>query len=215
MGLLFTQSSRLILTLLCLSCVSSVTIGLLISVLAGDSQRGHLYLSFVVVFMVLFSGLIRNDKLQDLINSLSVFSTGRWAFEALVEDMTVGLTSQSAIFGLYCWTDDWHFEEFNSIGHVASVYLALRGFRLWQASRQSLYCGFRDPWSSFWSNFHHIFVNDWRPTVIYLSVIGVFVSFTMFFRQTSLNITDCIITVDRIMEGMARFTMPTSLQSTI
>ena len=106
-GLLGARSSWLILSVLVFACTTSVTLGLLISALAGDSDKGYLYLSFVVVFIVLFSGLIRNEKLQHLVDSLSFLSTGRWAFEGFASSIS-----------LYCWLDSWRFEEFNSTGHL-------------------------------------------------------------------------------------------------
>ena len=122
--------SWIILITLVLACITSVTLGLFISAVAGDSDKGYLYLSFVVVFIVLFSGLIRNEKLGQLVDSLSFLSTGKWAFEGFASSI-----------GIYCWLDSWRFEEFNSTGHMISIWLSLGAFSLIAVSWRCWHCG--------------------------------------------------------------------------
>jgi ABC-type multidrug transport system ATPase subunit len=101
-GLLTSQTALLILITLVLACITSITIGLLISILAGKSNRGYLYLSIMVVYLVLFSGLGGNPKLQDLIDFFSFASVGNWAYQGV-----------SSSIDIYCWTGSWDFKEFN------------------------------------------------------------------------------------------------------
>jgi ABC-type multidrug transport system ATPase subunit len=173
-GLFTARSSWLILSVLITACITSVTLGLFISALAGDSDKGYLYLSFVVVFIVLFSGLIRNEKLQQLVDSLSFLSTGRWAYEGFASSV-----------GLYCWLDSWRFEEFNSTGHLLSVYLSLGSLTLGAAFLAVVVLRLRDPWSRLEANLRQLLLKDWRPTILYLAVLAVLVSYTVFLRQQS------------------------------
>ena len=118
-GLVTSATIRLIIITLVLACITSVTLGLLISVLAGDGGKGYVYLSFTVVFIVLFSGLVRNERLEELIDTLSFASTGKWAYEGMASSLSI-----------YCWLDSWRFDEFNSAGHLLSVWLSLGVFML-------------------------------------------------------------------------------------
>jgi ABC transport system ATP-binding/permease protein len=173
-GLLMVNTSWLILVTLILACISSVTLGLFISALAGDSDKGYLYLSFVVVFIVLFSGLIRNDKLEDLIDTLSFASTGKWAYEGMASSLSV-----------YCWLDSWHFDEFNSTGHILSVWLALGLFTLTGVFLSILILRLRDPWYGRWTNLYLLAIQDRVKLTIFLSVVILLLSYTFFLRQTS------------------------------
>ncbi|MBX3001412.1 MAG: ATP-binding cassette domain-containing protein [Caldilineaceae bacterium] len=173
-GLVTTSASRLILVTLILACISSVTLGLLISTLAGDSDKGYLYLSFVVVFIVLFSGLIRNDKLEDLIETFSFASTGKWAYEGMASSLSI-----------YCWLDSWHFDEFNSTGHILSVWLALGIFILVAGFFAILVLRMRDPWYGRWSNLRLLAIRDRSKLAIYFSVLILLLSYTLFLRQVS------------------------------
>ena len=173
-GLVGARSSWLILSVLVFACTTSVTLGLFISALAGDSDKGYLYLSFVVVFIVLFSGLIRNEKLQHLVDSLSFLSTGRWAFEGFASSIS-----------LYCWLDSWRFEEFNSTGHLLSIYLALGALSLGSAFTAVIVLRLRDPWSDQWTNLRQLITCEWRPALVCLAALAVLVSYTVFLRQQS------------------------------
>ncbi|MBC8263030.1 MAG: ATP-binding cassette domain-containing protein [Anaerolineales bacterium] len=173
-GLLTRRTSWLILTTLVLACITSVTLGLLISVVAGGSGRGYLYLSFTVVFIVLFSGLIRNERLEQLVDYLSSFSTGKWAFEGFASSV-----------GLYCWLDSWRFDEFNSTGHIVSVWLSLGIFTLAAAFVAIVALRLRDPWYSHWTNLGRLFTQERTRIMMSLAVLAVLLSHTLFLRQRS------------------------------
>jgi hypothetical protein len=173
-GLLAAQSTRQILTMLIFACITSVTLGLFISALAGDSDKGYLYLSFIAVFVVLFSGLLQNKGFQNLVDSLSFLSPARWAYEGF-----------GSSIGLYCWSGLWQFKEYNSTGHMASIYLALPGLAIAAVFMAVLVLRLRDPWSSPWQNLRHLFVRDWRPMLICIALLGLLLSYTLFLRDRS------------------------------
>lgn len=173
-GLFTRQASWLILITLVLACITSVTLGLLISAVTGDSDKGYLYLSFVVVFIVLFSGLIRNEKLGQLVDSLSFLSTGRWAFEGFASSIS-----------LYCWLDSWRFEEFNSAGHIASIWLALILFTLASAFLAVIVLRLRDPWYTRGTNIYHLVGQQWKTILVYSAVLVLLFSYTRFLRLRS------------------------------
>lgn len=173
-GLLTRQSSWLIVITLVLACITSVTLGLFISAATGDSDKGYLYLSFVVVFIVLFSGLIRNEKLEQLIDTLAFLSTGKWAFSGF-----------AASISLYCWQDSWHFDEFNSAGHLASIWIALGAYSLGAAFLAVVILRMGDPWYSRAKNLGRLFVQMWMPVMVCLALFAVLFSYTLFLRQQS------------------------------
>lgn len=174
-GLLTTRSSWLILVTLILANISSVTLGLFISALAGDSEKGYLYLSFVVVFIVLFSGLIQNQKLEKLVDTLSFASTGKWAYEGVAASLSI-----------YCWLDSWRLDEFNSTGHLLSIWFALSGFTLVAAFLSVSVLRLRDPWYDRRKNLIRFIVQEHRGVAIVLSLVFLCLSYTIFLRQGSL-----------------------------
>ncbi len=173
-GLLTRPASWVILITLVVSCITSVTIGLLISCAAGNSGKGYLYLSFAVVFVVLFSGLIRNAKLEDLIDTLSFLSTGKWAYEGI-----------AASLGLYCWTGSWRFDEFNSTGHLLSIGLSLASLTLAAMAVAIALLHVRDPWHRAWANIRLLITRNRALAVGLLSVFVVLLSYAVFLRSLS------------------------------
>jgi len=173
-GLLTAKASWLILTTLVLACITSVTLGLCISALAGDSDRGYLYLSFVVVFIVLFSGLIQNQKLEQLVDTLSFASTGKWAYEGV-----------AASIGIYCWQDSWRFDEYNSTGHLLSIWFALGAFTLTAASLAVIVLRLRDPWYGRAKNMLRLLSQEKKWVSLGLSLLLVCLSYAFFLRQGS------------------------------
>jgi hypothetical protein len=173
-GLLTIRSSWLVLTTLVLSCIASVTVGLVISALAGDNDKGYLYLSFIAVFVVLFSGLLKNERLKDLIDSLSIFSTGRWTYEGF-----------SSTLGIYCWSDSWHFDEFNSSGHLVSTWLALLGYTICSVLIAIVILRLRDPWYDTRWNLIALFQQEKAKLMLAISLLVLLMSFTVFLRQQS------------------------------
>jgi len=173
-GLLTRKASWLILATLILACITSVTLGLCISALAGDSDRGYLYLSFVVVFVVLFSGLIQNQKLEQLIDRLSFASTGKWAYEGVASSISV-----------YCWLDSWRFDEYNSTGHLLSIWFALSAFMLVAGFIAVGVLRLRDPWYGRRKNLAYLIGQERRWVAISLSLLILCLSYTLFLRQGS------------------------------
>jgi hypothetical protein len=173
-GMLTTKVSWLILITLILCCITSVTIGLLISCAAGDGGKGYLYLSFTVVFIVLFSGLIRNLKMENLINNMSIFSTGKWAYEGIASSV-----------GLYCWIDSWRFDEFNSTGHIVSIWISLGVFILSAIFLSILLLHLRDPWFGGWKNFKLLIIRNKAGFFVFISILILLLSYAIFFRSLS------------------------------
>lgn len=173
-GLLTVRVSWFVLATLVLACIASVTLGLLISALAADSDKGYLYLSFTVVFIVLFSGLIRNEKLEELVNNLSFLSTGKWAFEGF-----------SSSLSIYCWLDSWRFEEFNSTGHIISVWLALMTFIVVAAIATIVALRLRDPWYGRGRNLQELLARNAKPLVLGAAAVILLLSYVVFLRQQS------------------------------
>jgi hypothetical protein len=157
-----------------LSCITSVTVGLLISSAACNSGRGYLYLSFIVVFIVLFSGLIRNGKVQGLIDFLSHFSTGKWAYEGVASSISI-----------YCWIDSWRFDEFNSTGHIISIWLSLVVFIIAAGFLAINLLHLRDPWYRPLTNLRLLFSRNPTKLMLAASVFILVFSYALFFRNLS------------------------------
>jgi len=173
-GLFFSQASWLVLFTLVLCCITSISLGLLISCAAGGSGRGYLYLSFAVVFIVLFSGLLRNPRLEQLIEGFSYFSTGKWAYEGL-----------SSSLDLYCWMDSWRFDEFNSPGHLFSVWLALGAFSLAAGMISIALLRLRDPWRSAWASLGVLFTRRLPAVAVCAALLALLLSYSIFLRDLS------------------------------
>ena len=173
-GLFTAKASWLIVITLILACIASVTLGLLISAMAGDSGKGYLYLSFVVVFIVLFSGLIQNEALERLVDLLAFASTGKWGYEGVASSLSI-----------YCWLDGWRFDEFNSTGRIVSIWLSLIIYALVAAFLTNVALRMRDPWYRFWRNLKRILAQDWARIAVYVAILIVLLSFTRFLRHSS------------------------------
>lgn len=173
-GFFTSNVTWLVMNTLILSCITSVTLGLLISCLAADGGKGYLYLSFTVVFIILFSGLIRNPKLEVLIDTLSFISVGKWSYEGT-----------AASLGLYCWLDDWRFDEFNSTGHILSVWMALGLLTIISILLSIVLLRLRDPWYGHWKNLRVLVSRNLTGITLLLSVLVLIISYTTFLRTIS------------------------------
>ncbi|MCL6429312.1 MAG: ATP-binding cassette domain-containing protein [Anaerolineae bacterium] len=173
-GLLTTQVSWMVLTTLILTCTASITLGLLISAVVGESDRGYIYLIFVATVLVLFSGLVRNEQLDRLVDALSFLSTSRWSFEGFASSI-----------GMYCWGNAWRFEEYCSTGHIASIWLALTAYTLAAACFTVLVLRLRDPWYSRRANLRWLFASERRQIALLSAMLALLLSYTLFLRQRS------------------------------
>lgn len=173
-GFITSNVSWLIWFTMILSCITSVTLGLLISCAAADGAKGYLYLSFTVVFIVLFSGLIRNPKLEELIDTLSFLSVGKWSYEGIASSI-----------GVYCWLDSWRFDEFNSTGHILSTWLSLAVFILFAIFLAIVLLHLRDPWYGRWNNLKMLFARNFLGVTFFLSVLVLLFSYASFLRSLS------------------------------
>jgi hypothetical protein len=108
------------------------------------------------------------------VDSLSFLSTGRWAFEGFASSVD-----------LYCWLDSWRFEEFNSTGHLLSVYLSLGALTLGAILLAVMVLRLRDPWSRLEANLRRLLAQDWRPAILGVALLALLVSYTVFLRQQS------------------------------
>ena len=173
-GFFTSNVSWLIFFTMILSCVTSITLGLLISCAAADGGKGYLYLSFTVVFVVLFSGLIRNPKLEKLIDALSFFSVGKWSYEGVASSI-----------GVYCWLDSWRFDEFNSSGHIFSVWVSLGVFMIVAMLLAVTLLHLHDPWYGRWNNLISLFSRNVATVTVILSVLVLLFSYASFLRGLS------------------------------
>ena len=174
-GILSSTTVPLVLFTLIMACIASISVGLLISVLAGEkSNWGIFYLSAFVVFLVLFSGLGSNPRLRDLIDFFSFASTGNWAYQGL-----------SSTIGVYCWTGSWRFDEFNSSGHILSVWFALLLFVFVAGLIAVFVLRARDPWYRVAINVRAFVAQNRWALLLTLSMIVLLFSYTVFLRDLS------------------------------
>lgn len=174
-GILTSSTIPFVLATLIMACVASISVGLLISVLAGErSNWGIYYLSAFVVFLVLFSGLGSNPRLRTLIDFFSFVSTGNWAYQGL-----------SSSVGMYCWTGSWRFDEFNSLGHIFSVWFALLLFVLVAGLAAIFILRARDPWYQVTINVKAFILQNSWTLLLTTSMIVMLFSYTVFLRDTS------------------------------
>lgn len=132
---------------LILACIAALTLGLSLSALANlgalsptvtnNDNRATIYLALAVVFHVLLSGLVKNPAFEEAINFLSTFATSHWAVEGF-----------SSSLSFYCWASIKRLDEFNSIGHIASVWLSLAVYILGAIILAVVALRLKDPWAT-------------------------------------------------------------------
>jgi len=103
---------------LVLTCVATLTLGLVISALSNNQNTVTGLSLLVVIVQLVMSGLIQNVNLKDLVDKFSVFVTSRWAIEGF-----------STNLGLYCWANP-QFKDFFGLGHLFAVWLFLSVYTL-------------------------------------------------------------------------------------
>lgn len=162
---------------LILACIAAITLALAVSAMSDNDNTATNYVAIVVVIQALFSGLLTNQKLDDLINMLSVTTVSRWAFEGL-----------SSSWGFYCWSTIKEFKEFDSIGHIASVWAVLTLYILGALGVSVLVLRNRDPWKLPGKlRFGRV---GTRPVILFIGVLVVLLSWTMFLRESSYDYYD-------------------------
>lgn len=110
----------LVMVTLFLACIASVTLGLAISAASNSERTATGLLGIVVVFNLFFSGGVDfNERFQPFLERISVFAPSHWAAEGI----SVGIQ-------IYCWASNPRFQDFFSLGHLASVWLYLVVFIL-------------------------------------------------------------------------------------
>lgn len=168
------QVSVLVLLTLIFTCIAAVSLGLAISAVAGGRESlATALLAIIVIFHVLFSGLIKNKQIEDLINTVSVLATSRWAFEGF-----------SSGLGLYCWASIKQFDEFNSFGHLASVWLASTIYSLVAIGIAVFALRARDSWLTL-SGLGDALKRSFEPIVVFVCVVGLLTSWALFIRTQS------------------------------
>ncbi|MBN2550187.1 MAG: ATP-binding cassette domain-containing protein [Anaerolineales bacterium] len=111
----FIPSANQVLTTLYLACIAAVTLGLAVSAAASSERTATGLLGIVVVFHLFFSGGVDfNERFRALLDRISVLATSHWAAEGI-----------SSSIQLYCWASNPRFQDFNSLGHLISVWLNL------------------------------------------------------------------------------------------
>lgn len=107
--------ANLVLVTLILACIASVTLGLAISAASSSERTATGLLGIAVVFHLFFSGGVDfNERFRWFLERISVFAASHWAAE--------GIASSSQ---LYCWAANPRFQDFYSLGHLASVWFNL------------------------------------------------------------------------------------------
>ena len=168
------QVSGLVLFTLVCTCIAAVSLGLAISAIAGGRESlATALLAIIVIFHVLFSGLIKNKQIEEFINTVSVLATSRWGFEGF----TSGL-------GLYCWSSIKQFDEFNSFGHLGSVWLACVIYTLVSVGIAVFALRARDSWLTL-SGFGDVLKRSVAPILIFVCGVGLLTSWTLFIRAQS------------------------------
>lgn len=98
-----------------LACIAAVTLGLAISAASSAERVATGLLGIVVVFHVFFSGGVEfNERMRAFLERISIFAASHWAAEGI-----------SSSIQLYCWASNPRFQDFYSLGHLASVWLNL------------------------------------------------------------------------------------------
>ncbi len=168
---------------LVLTCIAAITLGLALSAIAnlgtsglmtaGGDNRATLYLALAVVFHVLLSGLVRNPAFERITNFFSVFVTSKWAIE--------GFTSS---LGFYCWASVKRFDEFNSFGHIFSVWLSLLIYIVIGIVLAVTALRLKDPWATA-RDLLNSAKKSWATIFVLVCIIALLVSWTNFLLQPS------------------------------
>jgi ABC-type multidrug transport system ATPase subunit len=107
-----------ILLTLILACVGSLVLGLSISALVGSNNDratqlviGAIILNVVLAFSAL---LLATPAFQQLFDILEPLTVSHWGYRGF-----------SSALGIYCWSGQYRFENFNSYGHILATWLYL------------------------------------------------------------------------------------------
>lgn len=113
-ALIYQNSGYDILTVLILSSVAGVSLGLLISSMDTGSNLDTYWLGAVVIANALLSGLVKNKSLEEIIDGISVLMPSRWAMEGLYTSTQI-----------YCWGANQDVQDHFSSAHLSAVWGAL------------------------------------------------------------------------------------------
>lgn len=165
---------------LILVCVAAITLGLAVSSIAGSDNAAAGLLALTVIFHVLLSGLVGNANLKEIIDQLSVFATSHWAVEGF-----------SSSLNIFCWSPTPRFEEYNSWGHIISIYFSLILYILFAFAFALVGLISRDTWGSI-SRFKKIILSNSVQIAIITGIIFCLVSWSSFLNQNSLAFYDLV-----------------------
>jgi len=173
--IIFFGSSTLILV-----CIAAITLGIAISSIAGSDNAAAGLLALTVIFHVLLSGLVGNANLKAVIDQLSVFATSHWAVEGF-----------SSSLNIFCWSPTPRFEEYNSWGHLISIYFSLFLYILFAFAIALIGLISRDSWGSI-SRYKNLALANSKPIVIIIGAIFCLASWSSFLKQNSLAFYDLV-----------------------
>lgn len=158
---------------LILTCIAALTLGLAISAIAGNENVATVLLALAVIFHVLLSGLVRNRALENVINTLSALATSRWGVEGFASSLS-----------FYCWATVKRFDEFNSYGHLVSVWLSLMAYVLVGIGVSVIALYLRDPWINL-RGVAQYGVAHCRMILILVGLLIFILSWALFLREQS------------------------------
>ncbi len=101
-----------------MTAIASVTLGILVSsVVGGNNDRATQLVIVVIIFNVILAFSVLNviaPEFRLLFDRLEPFSAAYWGYSGV-----------SSSLSIYCWAGQPRFENYNSIGNIASVWLYL------------------------------------------------------------------------------------------
>jgi ABC-type multidrug transport system ATPase subunit len=176
---------------LILVCIAAITLGLALSAIAGSDNAAAGLLALTVIFHVLLSGLVGNANIKDIIDQLSIFATSHWAVEGF-----------SSSLNIFCWSPTPKFEEYNSWGHIISIYfsLLLYIFFAFVVALTGLFS--RDSWNSY-SSYKNLILSNAKKTIVIIGIVLCLASWTFYLKQQSLAFYDLVF-YDSLYGGWVR-----------
>lgn len=176
---------------LILVCIAAITLGLALSSIAGSDNAATGLLALTVIFHVLLSGLVGNANIKDIIDQLSIFATSHWAVEGF-----------SSSLNIFCWSPTPRFEEYNSWGHIISIYFSLLLYIFFAFVVALAGLLSRDSWSSL-SSYKNLITLNITKIIMIIGIVLCLASWMSYLKQQSQAFYDLVF-YDSLYGGWVR-----------
>lgn len=160
-----------------LSCIAALTLGLLVSAAVGSNNDRATQLGIAVIIInvtLAFSVLVVATKgFQKLFDTLEPLAASYWGYGGFSSGLSI-----------YCWAGQARLENFNSIGHIVSIWLLLLTHIIVAIGLAVLALRLQETWTSRTKLLREMVIESRRPLIFVLLVLNI-LSWSVFLKQRS------------------------------